>query len=51
VIGFTLHFMSGELNLGTHGTGVWVGVKTGLDLSAKGEILPLPGIESRSSNP
>jgi hypothetical protein len=43
-------FTPGERTSGTHCTGVWVGLRAGLDTKARGKILsPLPGIESRSS--
>jgi hypothetical protein len=39
------HFTPGEIALGTHWIGGWVGPKVGLNIVEKRKILPLPGIE------
>jgi hypothetical protein len=45
-------FTTGEMTPGTHWTGGWVGPIAGLDTDCRRKILlPLPGIEPRSSIP
>jgi hypothetical protein len=44
-------FAPEEIAPGTHWIGGWVGHRRGLDAMEKKEILPLPGIESRTSSP
>jgi hypothetical protein len=40
-------FIRGEIALGTHYIGGWIGPRTGLDDVERRQIFPLPGVEFR----
>jgi hypothetical protein len=43
----TSHFLPGEMALGSHWLGGWLGPRTGLEDVEERKYLPLPGLELR----